>query len=108
MSRPGLAPLALEAVQQVDAELVDATSLVEQAEAKVEEHQGTDDEQQTAALVTTFRDRVAAAENHEALSAALATGLAGLWASVDDGILNVEFELATPPIEGVRYLLRHG
>src|SRR6476620_4866871 len=55
------------------------------------------DEQHTASLVQTFRDRVAAAENHEALTAALAQGLAGLGASLEDGALMVEFKLVDIP-----------
>ena len=50
----------------------------------------------TAALVSTFRDRVEGAEDREALAAALAGGLAGLWASLEDGRLIVEFKLANP------------
>lgn len=73
----------------------------------MEEHDVSADEQHTASLVQTFRDRVAAAENHESLTAALAQGLAGLWASVEDGELTVEFELAAPQDEGVKYLYRH-
>ena len=63
---------------------------------------GTADEQHTAALVTTLRDRVAAAENLEALSVALATGLPGLWVAIEDGTLTVEFERAGPPSEGLK------
>ena len=83
-----------------------STGLLAQAEAKVEEHDVSADEQHTASLVRTFRDRGAAAENHESLTAALAQGLAGRWASVEDGELTVEFELAAPPDEGVQVPVR--
>ena len=63
----------------------------------MEEDEGTEDEQHTGALVATFRERVALAEDHQALSAALAEALAGLWSSFEDGELTVEFELASRP-----------
>ena len=97
---------------RTDAELADTARLIEQAEAKVEEHDIEADERHTAALVHTFRDRIGAADHAEALSAALAQGLAGLWAWLDDGELTVEFELAAPPdsgrsLDSVRYLAQH-
>jgi hypothetical protein len=57
---------------------------------------GGSDEQHTADLVTTFRQHVAAADGVEALNAALARGLGGLWASIEKGELIVEFELVAP------------
>jgi hypothetical protein len=78
------AHLALEAVEQVDRERADQAQRVADAEAVASEHDVAEEEVQTKALVSTFRDRIARADSISALAAALGQSLAGLWASVDD------------------------
>ena len=104
------AHLALEAVEQLDSERLEQAQRLADAEAIVAEHDTDADEAHTKVLVSSFRERMAEADSAPALNAALAGSLAGLWATVVNGLLHVEFELADSPepdVERIGYLLEH-
>jgi hypothetical protein len=88
------AHLALEAVEDLDRERAEQTQRLADAEAILAEHDTDQDAVLTEALVESFRSRLTDADRAPALIAALAASLAGLWASLDDGRLRAEFELA--------------
>ena len=103
------AHLALEAVELADRERDDLVLRVADAEALVAEHDTDADAAHTETLVSGFRERMAEAGSAPALNAALSASLAGIWATVVDDRLHVEFELAdaSEPVERIGYLVEH-
>jgi hypothetical protein len=95
-----LARYALEEVERVDEEREAQERVIAEAEAVVAEWQGPPEIDAALdfynALVALVRGQITEARGPAQLNAALGQVLAGLWASLDDEELHVEFELRVP------------
>jgi DNA invertase Pin-like site-specific DNA recombinase len=92
-----VAYLALEEVERVDREREAQRQAITEAEAVISEWTGAPDTDAALdyynAIVGVIEGKVRAAKGVKELNAALASVIAGVWLSVEDGTLHAEFQL---------------
>lgn len=110
----GLADVALRQVARIERDREAAEAALVQAESAAAELEGSeiDDALDYYNEVVELAARIASADSVAALAQLFPQVVAGIWVSVDDGMLHAEFEMRTPdhpsPNEGQRavYLMQ--